>query len=252
MLTLKLGGRFPCWGFVFVSTGWFNHRLVVEWTFWCRTLQSHGGTWVMTWTLLSFFFGQVHSERVPCKFWNCLKFSPSTSRFEKSIIYSLKIYTWNQGRDTFASTFIYIHVFVNKIDIQNTQQKTQTHTHTHTHGSFEDWANFRSPSPTAYHSLTGCSWPSWSDVAAFCLLYAPAFPAKKEEVLRCFEASTHFSWGCKTIRGDVWITNNFLLGAIIVGATFAFPGRNILYPESSTIRVLEVGNVFKETSIGPL
>lgn len=130
MLTLKLGGRFPCWGFVFVSTGWFNHRLVVEWTFWCRTLQSHGGTWVMTWTLLSFFFGQVHSERVPCKFWNCLKFSSSTSRFEKSIIYSLKIYTWNQGRDTFASTFIYIHVFVNKIDIQNTQQKTQTHTHT--------------------------------------------------------------------------------------------------------------------------
>lgn len=214
MLTLKLGGRFPCWGFVFVSTGWFNYHLVVEWTFWCRTLQSHGGTWVMTWTLLSFFFGQVHSERVPCKFWNCLKFSSSTSRFEKSIIYSLKIYTWNQGRDTFASTFIYIHVFVNKIDIQNTQQKTQTHTHM-VHLIF--FSNFRSLSPTAYHSLTGCSWPSWSDVAAFRLLFASEkMPGctrlcnKKGRGFQMFEASTHcYSWGCKTIRGYVWITNIF-------------------------------------------
>lgn len=249
MLTLKLGGRFPCWGFVFVSTGWFNHRLVVEWTFWCRTLQSHGGTWVMTWTLLSFFFGQVHSERVPCKFWNCLKFSSSTSRFEKSIIYSLKIYTWNQGRDTFASTFIYIHVFVNKIDIQNTQQKTQTHTHM-VHLKIEPISEVRVPQPiTPWQDVLDLPGVTWQHFV--CCLHPP-FQQKRKRFWDVLKPQHIFSWGCKTIRGDVWITNNFLLGAIIVGATFAFPGRNILYPESSTIRVLEVGNVFKETSIGPL
>lgn len=111
MLTLKLGELFPCWGFLFVSTGWFNHHLIVESTFWCRTVQSHGGTWVMTWTLLLFFFGQVHSERVPCKFWNCLKFSSSISRFEKTcMMYSLRIYTWDQGRDIHIHTFIYIYI----------------------------------------------------------------------------------------------------------------------------------------------
>ena len=217
MLTLKLGGRFPCWGFLFVSTGWFNHRLVVEWTFWCRTLQGHGGKWVMTWTLLSFFFGQVHSERVPCKFWNCLKFSSSTSRLEKSIIYSLNIYTWNQGRDTFASTFIYIYVYVNKADIQNTQQKTQTHTHTY--GSFEDFfpiSEVRVPQPiTPWQDVLDLPGVTWQHFV--CCLHlkrcrgAPAFPPKKEEVFDVFEVSTKpvIVLGCKTIRSYVWITNNF-------------------------------------------
>lgn len=44
-----------------------------------------------------------------------------------------------------------------------------------------------------------------------------------------------------------------ILGALIVSATFAFPGRvKTCTPSLQTIGVLEVGNVFKETSVGPL
>ena len=63
---------------------------------------------------------------------------------------------------------------------------------------------------------------------------APAFPTKKDEVFRCLKPQhIVILGGAKLLEAMFESPTTFLLGAIIVGAMFAFPSRDILYPKSS-------------------